>query len=575
MEIKLNETQKVELWKERIKVCEKFAKENFSENAKRWINLYEGKHFKGSVELRDRIVVNYAYAIIKAIIPQIYYQDPYLYVTADKDIITQIPDYKELTQMAEDKLNRTWREIKVKRQMKRILLDMLVMGFGVGKLGYYTETIANTSLETDKEFTELIKNEYPYFLRHSPFDILMDYEAKSIDDRRYTIGIYYLPYNQIKNNEMYKNTKNIKGDYTTSGEEYFKEGNIQPELEHDLKRVKLYEIEDIVEHKIYVVCDEADKFLMEKDNPYKINSNYRFLYVNEVPDKLYPLSDISQIEDLNLELDKTRTQMINHRAKSQRKIIVEDGVLDDESKQALMSGKDLELVIINPDTKDKIMKFDASSLTADFYNMNNVIIDDIHHIGGVGANQMGTEGLTEKTATEASYIQQNANLRNSERLDTLTDYCQDVGNDMLSIINQFSSKEENFIAQRSDGNYYQAYYNKDFLGDIDFNVKIELGSMSKKNNDLERIQMLQLYQMMINTGVINVFEFSKMLMQKYGLSESEINRIMVQQQPMMPQGIMPEQQMGMEQMAAAQPVQTPLGGAVNPNDLLAYIGGQY
>jgi hypothetical protein len=187
---------------------------------------------------------------------------------------------------------------------------------------------------------------------------------------------------------------------------------------------------------------------MEKDNPYKINSNYRFLYVNEVPDKLYPLSDISQIEDLNLELDKTRTQMINHRAKSQRKIIVEDGVLDDESKQALMSGKDLELVIINPDTKDKIMKFDASSLTADFYNMNNVIIDDIHHIGGVGANQMGTEGLTEKTATEASYIQQNANLRNSERLDTLTDYCQDVGNDMLSIINQFSSKEENFIAQK-------------------------------------------------------------------------------------------------------------------------------
>ena len=126
--------------------------------------------------------------------------------------------------------------------MKRILLDMLVMGFGVGKLGYYTETIANTSLETDKEFTELIKNEYPYFLRHSPFDILMDYEAKSIDDRRYTIGIYYLPYNQIKNNEMYKNTKNIKGDYTTSGEEYFKEGNIQPELEHDLKRVKLYEL---------------------------------------------------------------------------------------------------------------------------------------------------------------------------------------------------------------------------------------------------------------------------------------------------------------------------------------------
>jgi hypothetical protein len=65
--------------------------------------------------------------------------------------------------MAEDKLNRTWREIKVKRQMKRILLDMLVMGFGVGKLGYYTETIANTSLETDKEFTELIKNEYPIF----------------------------------------------------------------------------------------------------------------------------------------------------------------------------------------------------------------------------------------------------------------------------------------------------------------------------------------------------------------------------------------------------------------------------
>ena len=562
MQIKSNEEQKVKLWKERISSCETFMKNNFEDNAKRYIDLYSGEHFKGAVALKDRIVVNYSYAIIKSILPQIYYQDPYMYVTADRDISYGQTDFNVLSQMAEDKLNRAWREIKVKRQMKRIVLDFLLLGFGVGKLGYYTETVKNTSLETDKEYTELIKDEYPYFIRHSPFDILIDSEAKSIDDRRYTVGIYYIPLNQLKENKAYKNTADLKGTYVPSGNYY---GKSIEKIDDDLKRVKIYEIEDIVDHKIYVLSDESDKFLMSKDNPYKINSNYKFLYVNELPDRLLPIPDLKQLEDLNLELDKTRTQMINHRAKAQRKIIVEEGVLSDDAKDALMSGVDMELVEILPDSKDRIMKFDASSVNADFYNMNNVIIDDLHRVGGVGANQMGTEGIIEKTATEASYIQHNANLRNSERVDTVTDYCEDVANDMLSIINQFSSKREYFSAIRADGNYYDTVYDNEAIKDMDFNVRIELGSMSKKNNDMERMQVLQLFQMLVNTGVVNVYEFSKLLMKKYGLSDSEINKVMLELQPQ-PSAEMPlEEQPPIEQRP---PVETPFGGAVNPIDLL-------
>lgn len=578
MEIKLNETQKVALWKQRVSMCEQYKKKNYTSNARRWIDLYVGKHFKGGIQMYDRIVVNYAYAIIKSIIPQVYYQDPYMYVTADRDILANIPEYSEITQMAEDKLNKTWREIKTKRQMKRIILDWLLTGFGVGKLGYYTETTKNTSLETDKEYTELIKDEYPYFLRHSPFEIEIDFEAKSIDDRRYTIGVYYLPLEQVKQNSLYKNTKDLKGSYSaraeTSSELTFRK-DIAKDIEGDLKRVKIYEIEDIVDHKIYVISDESDKFLMEKDNPYDIKSNYKFLYVNEVPDKLYPLGDLSQIEDLNLELDKTRTQMINHRAKSQRKIVTEEGVLDEEALSSLTSGKDMEVVTVKQDMLEKIIKFDASSVTPEFYNMNNVIIDDIHRIGGVGANQMGTEGMIEKTATEASFIQHNANLRNSERIDTVTDYCQDVANDMLSIINQFSSKQEEFNIVRADGNTYTSSFNKDFMQGIDFNVKIEIGSMSKKNNDIERMQVLNLFQMLVNTGVVNILEFSKLLMQKFGLSESEIGKLLIDPEVQAQMQAQAEQEAMQAQMMPPRPVQTPLGGAVNPNELLEVLGGRF
>ena len=57
--------------------------------------------------------------------------------------------------------------------------------------------------------------------------------------------------------------------------------------------------------------------------PYAMGHPFEMLRNYEVSDHFYPLGDVCQIESLQLELNQTRTQMMNHRKRFQRKWLYE------------------------------------------------------------------------------------------------------------------------------------------------------------------------------------------------------------------------------------------------------------
>jgi len=541
--LKLTEEQKVAIWKARIERGKNYAKKNFWENAKEDIKFFSGDHFEGLGLSKDTdlLTINYTWSIIKSLIPQTYYEDPYIKLTA------QSPNWVESRQLAEDYLNYCWKKMKIKRQLRKIILDWYVTGLGVRKLGYFQETVKNTNLETAKEYSFLVKDEYPYFLRQSPLDVVVDPEAKNLDDIRWLAARYYVPIDDLQSRESlkYKGVENLKGKHMP--EDLL--GKKFEEIDSDIRRVELWEIEDYVDNKILTLSGESDKFLRDIENPYfqlcDIKSNYGLLYNNEIPDKPYPQSDVFNLKRLNQEYDKTRTQIMQHRKKSQRKIVYEDGVFaTDEELAKFLNDEDLVPAKVVREGVGKIAIFSAATPDANLYDYCGAILFDMNNIARSGFNQRAVEAPTEKTATEASIIEKNAQLGNAERLDVMTDFIIDTARELLAILQKFPSEEKKFYVERR--REWQTFRREDIAGD--YGVNIEVGAVQRKDS-LESIQRANdVFSLLINltdidesTGqerlLVDRERLARWTVEKYGLREDEVEKLIREKSKIPPKEI--------------------------------------
>ena len=512
------------IWKARIEIGQKKKKDKFDERAKRMREMFKGDHFPDAPK-GEYIVINYCYAIIKSILPQIYFQDPYLFLDSGDGKTTP-----EKVKVAEAVLNHFWYQMKIKRQIKKIALDALVYGLGIGKIGYNTETI-KTKLESGADYTEMIKDEYPFFKRTSPGSIVTDTDPNSVDDIKWLAVNYFLREDDVKKN--YENAKDIKGNYHNVESSFVNDKRYGTDIQNDIKRVSIWEIQDLVENKIMVVADGADDFLKQVDNPYKIDGfNYKFLYLNEVPDEIYPLSDLEQIKDIVLELDKTETQLINHRSKAIRKVVSEIGIwASPEDKENFFNNADMQNAEVNQNMLDRIKVFDASTIDASLYNIQTELKDNLYKISATAENQLSSDSTTQKTATEINKIDANSQIRNSDRIDNMVDFVTDVGTTVLKVLQQFMTKKVPVKYQDS----WSEFSKSDIQGNL--NVRIRVGDMLKPDTQSERQKVSQVMAETIgavdenNMPLIDRRVMLKKYYSIYGYTQEEIDEIVTQPMP--------------------------------------------
>ncbi len=507
------------IWKARIEIAGKKKKDAFDERAKRMVQMFTGEHFPDAPE-GDFIVINYCYAILKAILPQIYFQDPYLFVDAGDGSTTDAS-----VETAEAVLNHFWYKMKVKRQIKKMALDALIYGFGIGKIGYNTE-ISKTRLESGADYTEGIKDEYPFFRRTSPLDVVFDTDVNSLDDIKWIAVNYYLPIPDVKEN--YKNVKSVTGDYYNISSSFLKDKKYSTAVQDDIKRLSFWEIQDLVSGNIMAVAPTVEGFMKNISNPYKLDGfNYKFLYLNEVPDEIYPMSDLEQIKDIVLELDKNETQLLNHRARGQRKIVSEVGIwANEQEKENFFNDVDMQSAEVKAGQIDRIKVFDSSTIDAQLYNIQTELKDNLYKISATAENQLAADSTTQKTATEINKIDANSQIRNSERVDSVINLTVDIGETLIKILQQFMSKEVSV----KFGEGWNDYTKKDMEGN--FNVRINPGDTVKPNTAEDRQKMSQMLSETIaamdeqGRPIVNRRAIIEMYYDKYGLTKADIATLM-------------------------------------------------
>lgn len=508
-----------QIWKARIEIAGKKKKDAFDERAKRMREMFKGDHFPDAPE-GDFIVINYCYAILKAILPQVYFQDPYLFVDAGDGSTTD-----ESVEVAEAVLNHFWYKMKVKRQIKKMVLDALIYGFGIGKIGYNTE-ISKARLESGADYTEGIKAEYPFFRRTSPLDVVFDTDVNSLDDIKWIAVNYFLPIPDVKEN--YKNVSSAKGDYYNVSSSFLKDKKYGTAVQDDIKRLSFWEIQDLVSGKMMAVAPSIDGFMKNIPNPYELDGfNYKFLYLNEVPDEIYPLSDLEQIKDIVLELDKTETQLLNHRARGQRKIVSEVGIWSsDEEKENFFNDVDMQNAEVKQGQIDRIKVFDSSTIDAQLYNIQTELKDNLYKISATAENQLAADSTTQKTATEINKIDANSQVRNSERVDSVINLTVDIGETLIKVLQQFMSKEVSV----KFGEGWKDFTKDNIKGN--FNVRINVGDTVKPNTAEDRARMSQILSETIaamdeqGRPIVNRRAIIEMYYDKYGLTKADIAKLM-------------------------------------------------
>ena len=327
-----------------------------------------------------------------------------------------------------------------------------------------------------------------------------------------------------------------------------------------------------------VFCDGGDKFLVSPiDIPFAFGHPFVMLRNYDVPDHFYPMGELEAIEPLQLELNETRTQMMNHRKRFSRKWLYKESAFDADGRNALESDEDNIMVpVVSEDQLGNVVApMPAVISPPEFYNQSNLISSDIDRVSGVSEYMRGALPEIRRTATEAAIAQDAANARASDKLAAIERTIADCARRLVMLAQQYMTGEQviRIVGESSVPAWLN--FDRDYVtGEFDFDV--EGGSTAPVNESFRRQMALQVVDAMApfaGQGIIDMPKLANYVLQYgFGIKNAasfvqpapppmpeEMGGGMPAAEPQMPAQPMPAVPAGMEGM--------PTGGLPMPTDI--------
>ena len=573
---------------DRLRLAQRWREdEGYDMKWRRMIDLYRGKTYWGdrdgwtSALKSDRISVNLAFSTINVIGPAVSVNHPKITVSANKESDADRAIFVEAV------VNYLWRHFDYRKPFRRAVKDFLIIGHAWLKVGwkFVEEERQLTGYEIDDEVARSIQEidqfamenpafagdlpsdrdvvdsipttemvvleDQPFVERISPFDMFVDPEATCLDDAKWIAQRIVRPLSEVKKDKRFKGSvrRNLQAD---SGLKVRWENDTERDDYADhVDRVTLYEFYDLESNTLSVCAHEADDYLLDPTPmPYAFGHPFVMMRNYDIPDIFYPMGDLDQIESLQEELNKTRTQMTNHRKRYARKYLYHERSFGPEGREALESDDDGRFVPVvdeNRDLSSVVTPLPQVPLAPEIYQQSGIIEQDINTVSGVSEYSRGQMPEVRRTATEASIIADAGNARSADKLATVEIVIGDVARRILQLMQQYMTAPQMVRIQGRDAEeYYVAYTRDDILGEYDFSV--EGGSTQPLNETARRQQAISLMKAvapLVGT-VIDPNELARYVLQ-FGFGVKNPDKFMMQQQPMPQEGeVPPEAAGGME-----------------------------
>lgn len=539
----------IERWRLEIQLAEDFRDKEFGQytaqnhsRAGSNIDYFEHGYARLISVLDDNDVIttlNIVHAIIKNVVPSLYYQNPRLLAIPKKiSSADTAPIVAEIQ-------NHFYRKPEVEENNKKVIWDAYVLGHGYSKTGYATKfgmdikddekkpkrSVIDRGLEmlglkkkeleeeTHPEVNYNIVSENPYINYVSPFRFLRDPRALTMEESMWVGEEFIRTVAQMKANKKYKNTAQLKG--------------IDPDIDHysltqmgqssleEFRTVNLYEIHYRNENRMYllVISKDGDVYRehYHEKSIYKIDGwQYDELVFNKHGHKAFATSDITKIRNLQDRFTATMDAILEQVDKFQPKIAYSGTDVTPEGKNALANGGIGALVDCTKNPSDVFKELNLTQFKADLRALADQIIEIVTIQTGITRAQL-TGLATGASATEVTYAQGGQTLRLADMTQAVSMFSNRQATKLWQIIKQFVDLEELELITGISGIDPQTgfpTYNwitideersaKMIAGQYDF--EIEVGSTQKPDLAVIRKQFENLFSILARTDVIQIMQ---------------------------------------------------------------------
>ena len=590
----------------------------------RLIDLYRGKHWAESTRSRsDLIAVNLAFSTINVIAPSVSVNHPKIVVSANDE------SNNDRAAFVEAVVNHLWRHHDFRKPFRRSVKDFLIFGHGWIKIGWkfleQETSLAEAerdllmqearvqvdefalespdlsgALPTDEEINAnlpqtamMVIEDQPFVERVSPFDMFVDPEATCMDDARWIAQKIVRPLEDAQHDHRYKPSvrKRLDADAGVNPS-YVSQYENDRDRVLDEDRVTIWEFYDIAENTMSVFSENSDGFLVDPvPMPYAYGQPFVMIRNYDIPDLFYPMGDLESIESLQLELDKTRSQLMNDRKRYARKYLYHERSFGPAGREALESDEDGRLVPVldeNKSLSEVVIPMPQTPISPEIYSYSEIIENDINTVSGVSEYARGAMPEIRRTATEASIIADAQNARAADKLAIIEISISEIGRRVIQLMQQFMTGDEMArVSKKGGGSMWVPYTREDILGEYDFSV--EAGSTRPMNDTIRKQQAVSLLNAiapLVGTVIDPTALAVHVLEDGFGIKDPQ--RFIMEQGPPLPPDAQPADEAAALEGgplppggppgpvpppgAGVPPVFAPTGGV--PPELLAQLQGQ-
>lgn len=486
----------------------------------------------------DVVAVNMAFSTINVMYPSVSGGTPKIEVKPND------PAKEVEALLVEDILNYTWEHWNFQYPFRRAAKDLLIFGHGWLKTGWkFVEEEQPRSVEEQaeeflmlREQTEMaaamnpeaagslpnddeiarslgttkltIVEDRPTLEYVSILDMYVNPEATSMDDIRWIAQRILRPLEEVKRDEDYEPVrKELGGTYMSFDHDDPRYEGLDTDRG---KMVELWEFYDLVDGVMCIfVREKSGQFLVKPTKmPYVFGHPFEMMRNYDIPDMFYPMGDLEQLWPLQQELNKTRSDMMNFRAKYANKYLVRKKSLQRGDYEKLTSRTDGEVILVEDDQTpldDVVRPMPINPLDAGLFSWSGQISSDIQEVSGVSEYARGTASGAQRTATEAALIQDALNARSGEKLAIVEGTVTRVARKTLQIMQQFLTGEQVARTFGAAGQMLWVEYDRESIrGEYDFAV--EAGSTQPSNETFRRQSAIALMNTMmpfVQFGIID------------------------------------------------------------------------
>lgn len=515
-----------ELWEDRIRKALAFRrKAAWEDRWESWLKQYR-------VDFpRNIVAVPVAYAYLRTMLPRIYFRNPRVMVTPRR------PEYIAHAIVVEAVDNWLIDELGLKQEMKLAVLDALLFGYGVLKIGYDSkfgfipeqaveedyETVSQVGSKGGRvEYAVKVKPGMPWALRVHPRDVVFPAGWTRRDDVPWIAHRVVRPLADVVEDMKY---------YRKARGELAKK--VSKDDEDVL--VELWEVRDFKNRTIKVLCEGI--VLLEEEDVLQIEDlPFVFIVFNEDPESPYGISDMRVIDLQQQEMNDVRTQIQQHRRLSLLKLLARKGAIDEEEVAKLLSGEMPTVVWTESEPGVAIQPL-QHQIPPSLRQELEFIRADMREALGYNINVAGEFIPRTKTATEVLTVQQAVNLRVDERRDVVADALSNVVRKWNQLIFKFwtDRKVIKVVGVKPGTEAWVTYTGEELRGEYFLSVNPE--SSIPPTRALRYQQAMQLFQALNGDPLIDQVLLRRMALRQFewlGPEAMALIKPEAQEQPMAP-----------------------------------------